>query len=227
MGNEAIGEVKPEVEKGKDEQMLELLQGLNQKLEGLTPPKSKEADPGEKSAPATLDDLLAELSRENVEEGNKGKETRSESAEAPTTVDLEKMSSTQLANYVVGYMHTQYFQPLVEQIELIRIRDEIKDAAREAKKDGEDFLEYKDSVFKVLEKRPNLSVREAYNLVRGSKPRATKEDDSSASASKSKARSLADLGERPGVSRSTVSPSNVKTIKAAAELAWDEVMKDT
>lgn len=226
MGNDATGEVKPEVEKGKDEQMLELLQGLNQKLEGLTPPKAKEAD-GEKSAPATLDDLLAELSRENVEEGNRGKEARPESTEAPTTVDLEKMSSTQLANYVVGYMHTQYFQPLVEQIELIRIRDEIKDAAREAKKDGEDFLEYKDSVFKVLEKRPNLSVREAYNLVRGSKPRATKEDDSSAGASKSKARSLADLGERPGVSRSTVSPSNVKTIKAAAELAWDEVMKDT
>ncbi len=227
MGEQEKQDVQPEDAPKQETQLVDVLQKLNERLEKLESPQSASKQEPKADA-ATLDELLQELAKDGVpERSQQGRGQQAQQQVPQETPDLERMTSTQLANFVVQHMHTTYFQPLVEQIELIRIRDEIKDAAREAKANGEDFADVKNDVFKVLEKRPNLTVREAYKLVKSSKPRAAQDSGSDKPGEKrdKTARTLADLGERPSVSRAASSPASAKTIREAAERAWDEVME--
>ena len=202
--------------------LAEAISGLTQRLDNIENKSTAQSDAG----PNSLDELLAELGRESDEEKLKSA-TQAPATDAPQQApDLEKMSSTQLANFLVVYMHSHYFQPLLEQIELFRVRDEIKDAAREAKAAGEDLFAVKKEVFQVLEKRPNLSVKEAYRLVKAAKgPSEKKQDHDDATSSTEKVTRIADFGTRPGVARTSATKAAPNTIKEAAELAWDEVMK--
>lgn len=203
--------------------LAEAISGLTQRLDSI----EKKAGPTQDAGPGSLDELLAELSRETEEDKSK-EAPKAATVDVPTQApDLERMTSTQLANFLVGYMHSNYFQPLLEQVEMFRVRDEIKDAAREAKAAGEDLFAVKKEVFQVLEKRPNLSVKEAYRLVKAAKgPSEKKPDNDDAKSSTEKVTRMADFGTRPGVARTSATKTAPETIKEAAELAWNEVMKD-
>lgn len=203
--------------------LAEAISGLTQRLDSI----EKKTAPAGESGPGSLDELLAELSRENEEEKPKAEPSAKAADAPPQAPDLERMTSTQLANFLVGYMHSNYFQPLLEQVEMFRVRDEIKEAAREAKAAGEDLFAVKKEVFQVLEKRPNLSVKEAYRLVKAAKgPSEKKSDNEDAKSSTEKVTRMADFGTRPGVARTSATKTAPETIKEAAELAWNEVMKD-
>jgi len=233
MGGEATktqgtqSQEQPEDIQGK---LVETLARLEQRLEALE--KGGKKDEGDKGGTkGTLDDILADLDLIDDEDVEGGKDVRDKEQDAPKgqaqqPIDLERLSSTELANYIVAHVHESYIKPLIEQLEYMRLKDEIKEVSSE----HEDFWDHKDAVFRILEKRPQLSVKEAYAIVTGLGKRQSKaadkegEKDEREKGEKAQSKKQPVFGgERPGVSRKAATEDETLSIRDAFERAFEEV----
>jgi hypothetical protein len=151
--------------------------------------------------------------------------------------DLDSMSNKQLVDFIFKQADAALipmFQQLDAKIETVRVLREIDTIEKDPEcqvevvdeKTGEvkkrpDFMDYKDEIYQIASKNPNLSLKEAYNLAKHGSKNKPKGD---------KARTLRALpprpvlGERPGSPSSVVKEPNPKTVKSAAERAWEDTV---
>jgi len=91
----------------------------------------------------TPEELLKEFEDMSLED-KKG------SGEQATEKDLDEMSNTQLAQFIMNNVN-QNNNKVIERLEFIRVNGELRDL----KKDHPDFDDFKDQVFKIAYKNPN------------------------------------------------------------------------
>jgi len=225
MSEEAAKATQNEAAKGEEGKKSEefdaeaSFKGLSEKvdkvLEGLTTKgKNESFDP---------EALLRDLQREDE---NAQREKR-EPGEAPK---IEDMTAQQFAEFVLHTVHQNLVSPLEAKVESLRVRAEVA----EFKAKYDDFMEYRDDIFKLAMKKPDLSLEEAYLQVSGQSSvksrREAKEREAKERQEKEKAEGEREsrrrgtfLGERGGVSReaSKVSPNSMDD---AAVLALKDVL---
>jgi hypothetical protein len=145
---------------------------------------------------------------------------------APTQDELEQLRPQDLVNYILGVVNKEVSQPMMVKIEEIRVKDEIRELMRDEK--NKDFWDYKESIYQIAVRNPNLSIEEAYKLAKSQKGPAVAVDSSDG---KDTLRSLPSrrsvpVGERPGLSGSSISKTEPETRKEAAQMAWDKMKKE-
>jgi len=197
--------------------------GLSEKvdkvLEGLVA-KGKKEDAFDPEA------LLRELTKEDERRpARRGEEEKG----APK---LEDMTPGQFANFVLSTVKEHLVSPLEAKVEGLRVRAEVA----ECRAKYDDFMEYRDEIFKLAMRKPELALEEAYLQVTGqstvkSKREAKEKEEKEAKdkADKSKAdeerssRRQPFTGERGGPSReaSKVSPNS---LEEAATIALKDVL---
>jgi len=195
-----------------------------------------------KSLDGKLDKVLAGLEKGKGEDFDPIKllrELEEEPAREPSKVDdgvpdFEKMSPRQFAEFVLGHnakQMQQMVQPLVERMEVLRVRSEVA----ECKEKYSDFMEHKEAIFKLAMTRQDLSLEDAYLQVAGKSSvegrrkveadkRAKEDEDKKKKGAEEKATPHPFFsGERGTVSR-RASNEAPETIEDAAILALREVM---
>lgn len=165
-------------------------------------------------APKNQIDALAEEGR-----------TRRKDEEVQAPVNLDELTNTQLAQFLVQ-ANRQDNQRLVQEIETQKVLREIDKC--EVK--HEDFWDYKDEVHKTASENPTLTIEQAYQLAKGNNPKPEKSEDGKASRTVTEKLlnlpSRKVLGEKPGVASSSTKVANKDmSTKEAAEMAWDEITK--
>jgi len=165
--------------------------------------------------------LLEELTREERQPAKRGGKE-----EGPK---LDEMTPGQFADFVLSTVKEHLVSPLEAKVEGLRVRAEVA----ECKAKYDDFMEYRDDIFKLAMTKPDLSLEEAYLQVTGQSAvktrREAKEKDAKEKSEKEKSegdrshRRQPFTGERGGVSReaSKVSPN---TLEDAAVLALKDVL---
>jgi len=222
MGEEAAAKAneekaaKGEEGKAKEFNAEESFKDLTEKLDKIA--AGLEAK-GKKEESFDPEALLKELQREE-RAAPKGKEEGQK---------VEDMTAQQFAEFVLDTVHTRLVSPLEAKVEGLRVRAEVA----ECKAKYDDFLEYRDDIFKLAMKKPELSLEEAYLQVTGQSTvkskREAKEKEAKEKAEKEKTegerkeRRGSFLGEKGGVSReaSKLSPD---TMQDAAVLALKDVL---
>lgn len=210
------GAAKGEQGKGEEFNAEVAFKGLTEKLDKIV--GGLEAK-GKKDESFDPEALLKELQREERSEP-KGKEGEAK---------IEDMTAQQFAEFVLQTVHTNLVSPLEAKVEGLRVRAEVA----ECKAKYDDFMEYRDDIFKLAMKKPELSLEEAYLQVTGQSTvkskREAREKEAKEKTEKEKAESERKerrgsfLGDRGGVSReaSKVSP---QTMDDAAVLALKDVL---
>ena len=164
-----------------------------------------------KGAAPTVDSLAAE-----------GKETGpGGTAELP-----EQMENADLVAHILQEVGSKIAQPLLVKIEEIRVKDEIRELTRDGK--NTDFWDFKEDIYKLAGRNPNLSIEEAYNLAKVNKgsSKESVEGDETHPLKHLPSRRTIPLGEKPGPTGTTVVDKTPETRAEAAEQAWDELEKD-
>ena len=156
-----------------------------------------------------------------------GKKTKAKEEEE--TLDLDNMTNTQLANAIlkeIDKRNNDRLNPLEVTVETLRMLREIDKA--EGK--HEDFWDYGEQVQKMCVTDPNLSVEDAYILAKSKAP--VKKEKGEKETVPTKTERLLKLpprvhGEKPGVAAgTTINIDKGKTVKSAAEKAWEDTLKD-
>ena len=164
------------------------------------------------------------------------KELTSEEDERPTkrggrddALKLDEMTPGQFADFILGTVKEHLVSPLEAKVEGLRVRAEVA----ECKSKYDDFMEYRDDIFKLAMRKPDLSLEEAYLQVAGQSTvkskREGKEKEAREREGKEKearergSRRGVFTGERGGPSReaSKVSPNSLED---AAVLALKDVL---
>ena len=158
---------------------------------------------------------------ELAEEGRgKGKGVKEEEEE----VDWEDLSNKELVGKVVGVLN-QTGLKLQTQIETLKVLREIDKAER----DHDDFWEYEKKVREISMENPALSIEDAYQLAKTKSPVKKKEGEKEKEKGErttktEKLLNLPSRGDSLGVVSSSTKGSEIKTLKEAANKAWDEVV---
>jgi len=162
--------------------------------------------------PPTVDSLANE---------GRGKST----PQGPSAEDLEDLKTPDLINFILQEVETRVSQPLMVKLEEMRIKDEIRELTREGK--NKDFWNYKDDIYKVASRNPNLSIEEAFMLAKTKKGPLVEGDDGEKPKPLKNLppRRTVPVGEKPGFSGTTVATAEPETRKAAANRAWDDLEK--
>lgn len=135
--------------------------------------------------------------------------------------DLERMTSTQLAQFIVQNIGEEYIQPLTNRVEALRIKLEIAETASKYK----DFWEYKDQVWAIGKAKPMLSVEEAYLIATGKAPK--KETPPTPTLTPTpRPTPKPPLGEKPNTTTPTTTEVPKTTAEAAAK-AFADVFEQT
>lgn len=157
-----------------------------------------------------LDDILKRTSRRESED----------------QVDLDEMSNTQLAKFILGEIDSKAVNIQTE-LETIKVLREIDKC--EAK--FPDFHDYVDRVYQLGRENPTLSIEKAYKLAK---------QEAGEDKGKSKTENVRGLPPRPSALRSTgehpgrtvtstptkVSSQGVASLTQAAEKAWEDANKE-
>jgi len=151
-----------------------------------------------------------------------------EDEEAP---DLETMSRTEFANFLVSQVEKKLVKPAVDQVVERDSRLEaksIKQEIKEFEKDHPEFWTFADEVKGILGKHPELNIEEAFTLARHSAPDKAKQVDEAAIEAKRKEREkvMQDRRESFGgllpTSGKATKAKNM-TAKDAANQAWEDL----
>lgn len=192
-------------------------------LEQLVTSKEEGKSGGKGRQQSTVDDL--------AEEGRSGK-GRQESQK----VDLESMSNTELVQFVFKTAEEQVVQPLTMQIQTLKVMNEIDKVALK----HDDFYDYQGRIKEIAIENPTLSIEKAYKMAKleakeeeeeGSEEGGEKETKVKTKGPAKQAKGVKlllpprpTLGERPGTAGAATRQGPAKTLKQAAERAWDDVM---
>ncbi len=182
---------------------------------------SKRSDKGSKGGRQTVDDLAREA------------KPRKESEEKVPPLDLEGMTNTELVQFIFRAAEEHIVQPMSVQLQTIKVMGEIDKCF--AKHD--DFYDYQDRVREIAIENPTLSIEKAYKMARleadeeekDNKEKGEEKGSDRASSKRGKGVQLLIpprpiLGERPGTAGAATKPGPAKTLRQAAERAWDEVV---
>ena len=142
-------------------------------------------------------------------------------------LDLSQMQPEELISFILETVNEKISQPLMVKIEEIRVKDEIRELMRDEK--NKDFWDYKDQVYNIAVRNPNLSIEEAYRLAKTTKGPSLQGDGGE--SRKDTLRSLPSrrnvpISERPGFSGSAVANQEPATRLDAAQMAWDKMHKE-
>ena len=166
------------------------------------------------STAKSLEDLAAE--------GLEGKPIKK--AKGDQDQDLDNLSPQQLAGMIIQHMRDTEIRPLIQKIEELNVRSEIKELTRDGK--NSDFFELKDEIHAIASKAPQLSLEEVLILAREQKKASgVKTDDKS---KKDLLRGLPPrrtFGEKPNAVSTTASDTMPSTRKEAAERAFEDLKK--
>ena len=149
-------------------------------------------------------------------------------AEPKTTtqdnVDLDDMTREELVRHIRSDFESSYVNPIALKLEEVRVSNEIDRLIR--KPGYEDFLDYSEEILATAKENPNLSLDRIYRLVKEDRQeRETKTLKSDERLARHLPRRF--TGEKPSVPASSMSTAKEpKTLKDAASIAYDEVMKN-
>lgn len=156
-----------------------------------------------------------------AEEGLKKREE--EVRLAKEKINWDELSPTELVNKLVDLVRPD-FVDLNTKIETVKAMREI-DKCEER---HDDFWEYKDEIRRIALNNPTLSIEQAYKLAKGDRSEKKEKKEGEPERKKGLLYTLPPRGipqgERPGVAPGSTKSSEVKTLKAATERAWDEVV---
>lgn len=145
-------------------------------------------------------------------------------------IDLDALTPAQLANVILNEVAANIAQPLLVKMETIRLNQEIKDITG-GKKDHE-FFEYKDDIYEIASKNPNMSLDEAYTLARAKRPLPAKEDGEKEKSKPTNRDVLRTLpprrpygGERSGPSRAATDSGDPESRMDAGRMALEDLRK--
>lgn len=164
-----------------------------------------------------VDDLADEARRQPVNQRR---------AANDTDENVEEMNQEQFASYVVGEVN-KVVGRVVNEVETLKVLREIDKC--EAK--YEDFWEYEQEVQRIASENPQMSIERAYRLAKaesgekgdkGTKSKTANQPSTTEKLLRLPPRSMP--GEKPGVAPGSTSEGDVKTLKGAAERAWDEAV---
>lgn len=138
-------------------------------------------------------------------------------------IDLDQLSRAQLAQLihknVVEQVTSQLFQPIVETVMTLAVKDEIRDVRS---KHSEDFDDYMADIQKLCEQDPQLTVEKAYKLAKADGPPKQRKEAAD-TKTKYPARPY---GEKGGVNRETVQKDEKLSIRDSATKAMADLLKD-
>jgi len=146
--------------------------------------------------------------------------------EGTTAEDLEEMRPRELINLILQEVDAKVSQPLMVKIEEIRVKDEIRELLKE--EENKDFWDYKEEVYTIASRNPNLSIEEAYKLAKSNKGSSKKSDggEKENTLKTLPGRRSVPVGEKPGPSGSSITASEPETRKEAAQMAWDKMQRE-
>ena len=206
-------EKKEEQSQDPNQFMMQVLQKMDTTLSSISENLAGK-DKGKTPTPEELMKEFADL----ADDSTKGKKSSSDDI---TEDDVDGMSNSQLARFILEQTNQQN-NKVIERLEFVRVQNEIRDL----KKDYEDFDKFKDEIFKIAYKNPNLSLEDAYYQAKGKKvakaPKEEKDPKEGKEPSKEKKRFEVSGGEKPGVTSSSLKAGESKTLKDAAAKAVEE-----
>jgi len=185
---------------------------------------------------AALLDRVAELEDVSLSKGKKeiydvdelaeeGK--RPEVKPKEEEVDWDALSNKELVERIVGSVN-EAGVGLVTKIETLKVLREIDKGEAKHK----DFWDYEKDIRKIASENPTLSIEDAYQLAKakkggGKEEKKEGEKGEEVGAKTTRTEKLLNLpprGEKPGVVSSSTREGKVKTLREAADRAWDEAV---
>lgn len=146
--------------------------------------------------------------------------------------DLEEMTMSELAQYIFEVVQREVAYPLMQKVEVLRVNQEVD----KCEKKYPDFWDYRQEIWQIASNNPSLSIEQAYLLAKSQNPKQTapRPDTSNATSVTSlNAKKVASeqpkpsaVGDKPGVSGAAMRRSNVKSLREAAAMAWNEIMSE-
>lgn len=149
-----------------------------------------------------------------------------------TLEDIDRMRPSQLVQLILGEVHGSLGQPIMVKLEEMRLQQEIK----EIRKEHKDFDNYKEDIYKIASRNPNLSLEDAFLMAKAKRP--PKEGDNREGEGGNEARGggsrrdvlrnlpkRVPLGERPGASQGASRAGEPETRMDAAAQALEEMRK--
>jgi len=177
-----------------------------------------------------LQDLKTQLAQKTVNPptvdslADEGKVKPTETAKQ---VDVNQLEGEALVSYLTQQIETNVAQPLLVKIEEMRINMEIKELTADGK--NADFWDYKDDIYNIAARNPNLSIAEAYNLAKTS--RGVVKETQGSDKTKNIITNLPNrrevpIAEKGGVPSNSLNERVPETRQDAASDAWDELEKE-
>lgn len=195
------------------ESRISLEEVLAKLSEGLSRLEAKLEGGGTKSMSSDLtpEALLAELEREKTAAG---------ASPSTSQVDWDALASDPqaFAQFLMAQVQETYVSPILERLELLRVREEI----RECKAKYPDFDEYREQVFQIGVKNPYLTLEEAYQLAKAGRGSVRAEKPGAPPVAPQKQKVPPPTGMKPGVSR-TGMEEGAKSVREAAAKALEEL----
>jgi len=142
-------------------------------------------------------------------------------------IDIDELPPKQLLKLIEQQI-TNTITPLMEEVQTLKVLREIDKC--EAK--YPDFWDYEEDLRQIAMSNPMLTIEQAYQLAKAGKGEKG-EDKEKETSTKTRTEKLlrlpprprATAAEKPGVATSsTEKKDEIKTIKSAAERAWEEVI---
>lgn len=153
-----------------------------------------------------LDELEASQGGKKDEQEDQDPEdrlARQASAQERKPVDLDRLSNSQLANFIASELQGDVLQPLLVRVAQLELTLEERDARdqliKEEETDAGEFEKLKPEVYKLLNRTPTLRYQEAFKLAK-SKVKGDKEKSEKGEPKESKGREqLRHLPPRPAI----------------------------
>lgn len=136
-------------------------------------------------------------------------------------INFDAMSKVDFANFIMHQVNQQMIQPVLELVMTNVVKSEISEVAGK----HDDFWLYKDEVYKMTKENPQLSIEKAYKLAKTDDPERGVRAKAKANPPTPKDAPRT-FGEKPGVSRGSMSQKISMDVKAAASKAVGDMLKD-
>ena len=197
-------------------ELLRTVNALNEKIAGM------EADlKAQKNPPLTEEDIIKDLEKDNPKSPDLSK------------IDIEQLSNAELAGLILSEVERAFFTPVVHRVELLRVREELK----EAKNKYSDFDEYKNETHKIASANPSLSIEDSYLMAKAKAGKLVAKPEEKVP---SKVVDLEDAkkakeapkvpqgatGTKPVQTPASVEQTNPKNLDEAVQLAFKKVFKE-
>jgi len=203
----------PSEEPKQAPELADVLAKLTGSLERLETKLSEKPTPTPATGVPTPEELLQELEQSRDQRAQ----------QPPPELDWEELRDNpqRLTALVLQQVETAYFRPLLERIELQRVRAEMAECQHKYS----DFGELKDTIYALGMRNPYLSLEEAYQLAKAGKPVKPKTEEAKpkTEATGPTKATPRPKGEKRGITQASTLKSP-KSVKEAAQQAIQEVL---